>query len=70
MKLIEFDTSFKDEDTKASKQLKVTCQLNEAACELKLKNYPAAARLTTKVGIVKGCSVWMVHSGVCWVVDE
>ena len=49
MKLIEFDTSFKDEDKKASKQLKVTCQLNEAACELKLKNFPAAARLTTKV---------------------
>lgn len=48
LKLIEFDTSFKDEEKKASKALKVSCQLNEAACQLKLNDFPLAARLASK----------------------
>eukprot|EP00475_Leptophrys_vorax_P037536 TRINITY_DN64850_c0_g1_i1.p1 TRINITY_DN64850_c0_g1~~TRINITY_DN64850_c0_g1_i1.p1 ORF type:complete len:607 (+),score=130.93 TRINITY_DN64850_c0_g1_i1:152-1972(+) len=49
LKLIEYDTSFKDDEKKRSKALKVSCNLNEAACQLKLKDYPAAVKLCTKV---------------------
>lgn len=48
-KLIEYDTSFSDEEKKQSKALKVTCNLNNAACKLKLKNYKEAEKLCTKV---------------------
>ncbi|KAL0389890.1 UNVERIFIED_CONTAM: Peptidyl-prolyl cis-trans isomerase FKBP65 [Sesamum calycinum] len=36
-KYIEYDTSFSEEEKKRSKALKVTCNLNNAACKLKLK---------------------------------
>lgn len=49
MKLIEYDTSLRDDLKKVSKSLKVSCNLNDAACKLKLKDYTAAVKLTTKV---------------------
>ncbi|CAI7872926.1 unnamed protein product [Closterium sp. NIES-53] len=57
MKLIEYDTQFKDEEKKACKVLKVSCGLNEAACQLKLKDFPAAVKLTSKVLELEGSNV-------------
>ncbi|KAL0460443.1 UNVERIFIED_CONTAM: Peptidyl-prolyl cis-trans isomerase FKBP65 [Sesamum latifolium] len=48
-KYIEYDTSFSEEEKKQSKVLKVTCNLNDAACKLKLKDYKQAEKLCTKV---------------------
>ena len=48
-KYIEHDSSFSDEEKKQSKLLKVTCNLNNAACKLKLKDYKQAEKLCTKV---------------------
>ncbi|KAH0471151.1 hypothetical protein IEQ34_000874 [Dendrobium chrysotoxum] len=48
-KLIEYDSSFSEEEKKQSKALKVTCNLNNAACKLKLKDYKEAEKLCTKV---------------------
>ncbi|MBH0219687.1 tetratricopeptide repeat protein, partial [Listeria monocytogenes] len=41
--------SFSEEEKKAAKALKVSCNLNDAACKLKLKDYKQAAKLCTKV---------------------
>lgn len=49
-KYIEYDTSFSEEQKKQSKALKITCNLNNAACKLKLKDYKQAEKLCTKVG--------------------
>ncbi|CAN1269314.1 Peptidyl-prolyl cis-trans isomerase FKBP65 [Linum perenne] len=49
VKYIDYDTSFSDEEKKQSKVLKVACNLNNAACKLKLKEYKAAEKLCTKV---------------------
>lgn len=48
-KFIEYDTSFSEEEKKQSKALKITCNLNNAACKLKLKDYKQAEKLCTKV---------------------
>ncbi|KAK1606532.1 hypothetical protein QYE76_030205 [Lolium multiflorum] len=48
-KFIEHDTSFSEDEKKLSKQLKITCNLNNAACKLKLKDYKQAEKLCTKV---------------------
>ncbi|XP_072992366.1 70 kDa peptidyl-prolyl isomerase-like [Typha latifolia] len=48
-KFIEYDNSFNDEEKKQSKVLKITCNLNDAACKLKLKDYKQAEKLCTKV---------------------
>ncbi|XP_073003060.1 70 kDa peptidyl-prolyl isomerase-like [Typha latifolia] len=48
-KFVEFDSSFSDDEKKQSKALKVTCNLNNAACKLKLKDYKQAEKLCTKV---------------------
>ncbi|XP_076902291.1 peptidyl-prolyl cis-trans isomerase FKBP62-like isoform X1 [Bidens hawaiensis] len=48
-KYIEYDTSFSDEEKKQAKTLKVSCNLNNAACKLKLKDYKQAEKLCTKV---------------------
>lgn len=37
MKYIEYDSSFGEEEKKQAKTLKVACNLNNAACKLKLK---------------------------------
>jgi FK506-binding protein 4/5 len=48
-KYIEYDTSFGEDEKKTAKALKVTCNLNNAACQLKLKEYKQAEKLCTKV---------------------
>ncbi|XP_050205804.1 peptidyl-prolyl cis-trans isomerase FKBP62-like [Mercurialis annua] len=49
VKYIEYDTSFSEEEKKQAKALKVACNLNYAACRLKLKQYKEAEKLCTKV---------------------
>ncbi|KAL2965792.1 hypothetical protein AAZX31_16G081100 [Glycine max] len=49
VKFIEYDTAFSEEEKKSSKSLKVACNLNNAACKLKLKDYKQAEKLCTKV---------------------
>ncbi|KAJ7957281.1 Peptidylprolyl isomerase [Quillaja saponaria] len=46
---IEYDSSFSDEEKQLAKVLKITCNLNNAACKLKLKDYKQAEKLCTKV---------------------
>ncbi|XP_059660064.1 peptidyl-prolyl cis-trans isomerase FKBP62 [Cornus florida] len=48
-KYIDYDTSFGEEEKKQAKALKVTCNLNNAACKLKLKEFKEAEKLCTKV---------------------
>ncbi|KAK1412670.1 hypothetical protein QVD17_34107 [Tagetes erecta] len=48
-KYIEYDTNFEEEEKKQAKALKITCNLNNAACQLKLKEYKQAIKLCTKV---------------------
>ncbi|KAL6293588.1 hypothetical protein ACE6H2_001730 [Prunus campanulata] len=49
VKFIEYDSAFSDEEKQQSKMLKITCNLNDAACKLKLKDYKQAEKLCTKV---------------------
>ncbi|KAM5569720.1 hypothetical protein ABKV19_016967 [Rosa sericea] len=49
MRYIEYDSSFSDEEKQQAKVLKITCNLNDAACKLKLKQYKDAEKLCTKV---------------------
>lgn len=49
VKFIEYDSTFSDEEKKQAKALKITCNLNNAACKLKLKDYKQAEKLCTKV---------------------
>ncbi|XP_039125187.1 70 kDa peptidyl-prolyl isomerase-like isoform X1 [Dioscorea cayenensis subsp. rotundata] len=56
-KFIEYDSSFSDEEKKQAKALKVTCNLNNAACKLKLKDYKQAEKLCTKVLEIDSCNV-------------
>lgn len=53
MKFIEYESSFSDEEKQAAKLLKITCNLNNAACKLKLKEYKESVKLCTKV--------WSIH---------
>ncbi|KAK9288931.1 hypothetical protein L1049_017402 [Liquidambar formosana] len=49
VKFIEYDSSFAEEEKQQAKVLKVICNLNNAACKLKLKDYKEAVKLCTKV---------------------
>ncbi|XP_039021921.1 peptidyl-prolyl cis-trans isomerase FKBP62-like [Hibiscus syriacus] len=49
VKYIEHDSSFGEDEKKQAKALKVACNLNNAACKLKLKDYKQADKLCTKV---------------------
>ncbi|EEF27302.1 peptidyl-prolyl cis-trans isomerase FKBP62 [Ricinus communis] len=49
VKHIEYDSSFSEEEKKQAKALKVACNLNNAACKLRLKEYKEAEKLCTKV---------------------
>ncbi|GKV28603.1 hypothetical protein SLEP1_g37626 [Rubroshorea leprosula] len=49
VKFIEYDSAFSDEEKQQAKLLKTTCNLNNAACKLKLKDYKQAKKLCTKV---------------------
>lgn len=48
-KYIEYDTDFSEEEKKQRKTLKISCNLNNAACKLKLKDYKQAKKMHTKV---------------------
>ncbi|KAF3612885.1 putative peptidyl-prolyl cis-trans isomerase FKBP62-like isoform 2, partial [Capsicum annuum] len=48
-KYIEYDTDFSEEEKKQRKTLKISCNLNNAACKLKLKDYKQAKKLRTKL---------------------
>uniref|UniRef100_A0A2N9G5B4 peptidylprolyl isomerase n=1 Tax=Fagus sylvatica TaxID=28930 RepID=A0A2N9G5B4_FAGSY len=52
VKYIEYDSAFEEEDKKQAKALKVACNLNDAACKLKLKEYKQVEKLCTKVYIL------------------
>ncbi|KAL1198844.1 Peptidyl-prolyl cis-trans isomerase FKBP65 [Cardamine amara subsp. amara] len=49
VKYIEYDSTFDEVEKKIAKSLKIACNLNNAACKLKLKEYKEAAKLSTKV---------------------
>ncbi|KAF7825857.1 peptidyl-prolyl cis-trans isomerase FKBP62 [Senna tora] len=49
VKFIEYDSAFSEEEKKQAKALKVACNLNNAACKLKLKEFKEAEKLCTKV---------------------
>ncbi|KAM1122230.1 peptidyl-prolyl cis-trans isomerase FKBP62-like [Malus sylvestris] len=57
VKYIDYDTSFGEEEKKQAKVLKVACNLNDAACKLKLKDYKQAEKLCTKVLELEGRNV-------------
>lgn len=46
---MEFDNIFSEEQKKIGKFFKVTSNLNNAACKLKLKEFRAAAKLCSEV---------------------
>lgn len=48
-KFIDYDSSFSEDEKKQAKALKITCNLNDAACKLKLKEFKQAEKLCTKV---------------------
>ncbi|KAJ7570465.1 hypothetical protein O6H91_01G120900 [Diphasiastrum complanatum] len=48
-KLVEHDSTFTDEQKKQAKILKVSCNLNNAASQLKLNQYKEASKLCSKV---------------------
>lgn len=50
-KLIEYESGFDDEQKKKCKVLKVSCNLNNAACKLKVKDYKEVIKLATKVSL-------------------
>lgn len=49
IKFVEYDSSFSDEEKQQTKALKITCNLNNAACKLKLNDYKQAENMCTKV---------------------
>ncbi|KAG2726353.1 hypothetical protein I3760_01G108200 [Carya illinoinensis] len=53
VRFIDHDSSFSDEEKKQAKVLKITCNLNNAACKVKLKYYKQAERLCTKVSCIQ-----------------
>lgn len=48
-KFVEYDNNFSEEEKKQAKALKISCNLNNAACKLKMKDYKEAAKLCSKV---------------------
>ncbi|KAL5556969.1 hypothetical protein UlMin_039205 [Ulmus minor] len=51
VKFIEYDISFSEEEKKQAKALKVACNLNNAACKLKLEDYKQFEKLCTEAYI-------------------
>lgn len=49
VKYIEFDHSFSEDEKRRANTLRLSCNLNNAACKLKLGEYIEASRLCTKV---------------------
>ncbi|KAL7209382.1 hypothetical protein ACSBR1_031003 [Camellia fascicularis] len=57
VKFVEYDSTYSDEEKQQAKVLKVTCNLNNSACKLKLKDYKQAEKLCTKVLEIDGRNV-------------
>ncbi|KAH1081572.1 hypothetical protein J1N35_021333 [Gossypium stocksii] len=57
VKYIDYDSSFSEEEKKQAKALKVACNLNNAACKLKLKDYKQAEKLCIKVLEIESSNV-------------
>ncbi|KAK9087975.1 hypothetical protein Syun_030369 [Stephania yunnanensis] len=57
VKFIEYDSSFGEEEKKQAKTLKAACNLNNAACKLKLKDYKQTEKLCTKVLEIESTNV-------------
>ncbi|XP_057437886.1 70 kDa peptidyl-prolyl isomerase-like [Lotus japonicus] len=49
VKYIEFDHSFNEDEKRHANSLRLSCNLNKAACKLKLGEYTEASRLCSKV---------------------
>ncbi|XP_023748652.1 70 kDa peptidyl-prolyl isomerase [Lactuca sativa] len=49
LSFVEYDSTFSDDEKQESKILKISCNLNNAACKLKLKDYKQTVKLCTKV---------------------
>ncbi|KAJ0510860.1 putative peptidylprolyl isomerase [Helianthus annuus] len=49
LSFIEYDSAFSDDEKQQAKLLKISCNLNNAACKLKLRDYKQAVKLCTKV---------------------
>ncbi|KAI5427437.1 hypothetical protein KIW84_032742, partial [Lathyrus oleraceus] len=49
VKYIEFDHTFSDDEKRHANTLRLSCNLNNAACKLKLEEFTEAAKLCTKV---------------------
>ncbi|KAI3743138.1 hypothetical protein L1987_60841 [Smallanthus sonchifolius] len=49
LSFIEYDSAFSEDEKQQAKVLKISCNLNNAACKLKLRDYKQAAKLCTKV---------------------
>ena len=49
LSFIEYDSGFSDDEKQQAKVLKIICNLNNAACKLKLKDYKQSVKLCTKV---------------------
>ncbi|WOK94503.1 70 kDa peptidyl-prolyl isomerase-like [Canna indica] len=56
-KFVDYDNNFTEEEKKQSKALKAACNLNNAACKLKLKDYKETVKLCTKVLEIEGRNV-------------
>ncbi|KAM7271400.1 hypothetical protein ACFE04_030614 [Oxalis oulophora] len=54
---VEYNHEFTEDKKRLAKSLLLSCYLNNAACQLKLGNYPEASRLCTKVLEVDPMSV-------------
>ncbi|KAI7748811.1 hypothetical protein M8C21_019574 [Ambrosia artemisiifolia] len=49
LSFIEYDSAFNEDEKQQAKLLKNSCNLNNAACKLKLRDYKQAVKLCTKV---------------------
>ncbi|KAK9068705.1 hypothetical protein SSX86_012820 [Deinandra increscens subsp. villosa] len=49
LSFIEYDSAFSEDEKQQAKLLKISCNLNNAACKLKLRDYKQAVKLCTKV---------------------
>ncbi|XP_010547132.1 PREDICTED: peptidyl-prolyl cis-trans isomerase FKBP65 [Tarenaya hassleriana] len=57
VRYIEYESSLGEEEKKQAKALKISCNLNNAACKLKQKDYKQVVKLCTKVLEMEGRNV-------------
>ncbi|PWA98794.1 FKBP-type peptidyl-prolyl cis-trans isomerase domain-containing protein [Artemisia annua] len=49
LSFVEYDSAFSEDEKQQAKVLKISCNLNNAACKLKLRDYKQVVKLCTKV---------------------